>query len=291
MSRIFDALQRSEAERSGVVSERPFSLATELLEFAEREVPAPVEDQAEESPVLTISAAPEGRICCLVEKDGLCSEKFRFLGVRVRQFQQAKSIKKLLVTSTIPQEGKSFVCSNLAVTLARKKNQRVLLIEGDLRRPVLAKRFGVGELAGLSEWLQTGNGAHPTPNIYRLDAADLWFVPAGGTPEHPLELLQGGKLSELLTRLSDQFDLIIIDSPPILPLADTSVLARMSDGILLVTREGITEKRQLEKGLQALDQAKLLGVVINSSEGGAEEQYYRHYGPKESSSSTVEGNS
>ncbi len=281
MSRIFDALQKSQQERVGTDLGTSFSLATELLEFAERQVPAPVETSSEEFPALTIAASPDSRLCCLNERDGLCSEKFRYLGVRVRQFQQAKSLKRLLITSTIPQEGKSFVCANLALTLARKRNQKVLLLEGDLRRPVLAQRFGLEHLAGLSEWLQQSDVANNVPGIFRLAPADLWFLPAGTPPEHPLELMQSGRLSELLSRLSDQFDLIIIDSPPVLPLADTSVLARLSDGALLVTREGVTERRQLQKGLQALDQSKLIGVVLNSSQGGEEEHYYRRYSPEE----------
>ena len=92
--------------------------------------------------------------------------------------------------------------------------------------------------------------------------------------------MQSGRLSELMEQLSAWFDWIIIDSPPILPLADTSVWARLADGILLVTREGTTKKRTLQRGLQALEQSKLLGAVVNSSASTDHSNYYHRYGPE-----------
>ena len=149
------------------------------------------------------------------------------------------------------------VSGNLAVTLARRKQQKVLLLDGDLRRPVLAREFGLAHLAGLSEYLQ--GEPRPITNIYHLDEAGLWFLPAGKPPENPLELMQSGRLSELLEQLTAWFDWIIIDSPPILPLADTSVWTRLADGILLVAREGTTQKRQLQRGLEALGPVQVVG--------------------------------
>ena len=195
----------------------------------------------------------------------------------MRQIQRARHLKKLLITSTIPEEGKSIISGNLAVTLARRKQQKVLLLEGDLRRPVLAREFGLAHLAGLSECLQ--GEPRPITNIYHLDGAGLWFLPAGKPPENPLELMQSGRLSELLDQLTAWFDWIIIDSPPILPLADTSVWTRFADGVLLVAREGTTEKRQLQRGLEARDQSKLLGMVLNSCTNADHSNYYQRYGP------------
>src|SRR5580692_8152511 len=213
MSRIFDALQRSETERLGVLPENTLKLATELLQSAEREVAKP--DVTPANPVnpdfgdfrsLTISPSRDSRLICLTAKDSLGAEKFRFLGVRLRQLQQNRSLKKILVTSTIPEEGKSTVSANLAGVLARRK-QSVLLIEGDLRRPTLAQQFGLGRLAGLGEWLQSGR--QTVSNVYRLEGPDFWFMPAGNPPENPLELLQSGRLSYLMGQLENLFDWII----------------------------------------------------------------------------------
>jgi capsular exopolysaccharide synthesis family protein len=210
------------------------------------------------------------------EEESLGAEKFRFLAVRLRQLRQTRPLKKVLITSTIPQEGKSTVAANLACTLARRKQHKTLLIEGDLRRPTVAQKFGLGRVPGLSEWLR---GESETMNIYRLEALGLWVLPAGSAPENPLELMQSGKLSPTMEQLTAWFDWIIIDSPPVLPLADTSIWARLADGILLVTRKGITEKQQLQRGLEALEPAKLLGALVNGSTDAAHSDYYQRYGP------------
>lgn len=290
MSRIFEALQKSEVERSGNGAE-PILMATELLIAAERQgnygketaSPATVVPAIEPAagmpdfPAMTVSVPPHSRLVCLTDKESLAAEKFRFLGVRLRQLQLTKNLKRVLVTSTIPEEGKSMVTANLVITLARKKQQRILLIEGDLRRPVLAARLGLPKLPGLSEWLV--GERRPVGNIYHLPQPGFWFMPAGVPPENPLELMQSGRLSEMMEHLTAWFDWIVIDSPPVLPLADTSVWTRLADGVLLVTREGTTEKRQLQRGLQALEQNKLLGVVLNSSTNTDHTNYYQRYGP------------
>jgi capsular exopolysaccharide synthesis family protein len=302
MSHIFDALQRSEAEQNGtepLLSESTFSVATELLEAAERKRRAAsgrsIDGQehdrqnydrleqpglVDQFPSLPVSILPDSRLVSVGEKESLPAEKFRFLAVRLRQLRQSRPLKKILVTSTIPQEGKSTVAANLACTLARRKPHKTLLLEGDLRRPTVAAKFGLGTVPGLSEWLR---GETESKNIYRLEALGLWVLPAGSAPENPLELMQSGKLSLLMEELTGWFDWIVIDSPPVLPLADTSIWARSADGILLVTRKGITEKQQLQRGLEALERSKLLGALVNGSTDTVHSDYYQRYGPAASS--------
>jgi capsular exopolysaccharide synthesis family protein len=278
MSRLFEALQRSEPEGFGFDFAQPQPLATEQPKTAQTELLKTAATDTHEFgrfPSLPISLSRDGRLVSLSEEESLGAEKFRFLAVRLRQIQRTRHLKKLLVTSTIPEEGKSVVSGNLAVTLARRKEQKVLLLEGDLRRPVLAREFGLAHLAGLTECLQ--GEPRPVTNIYHLDGVGLWFLPAGKSPENPLELMQSGRLSELLDQLTAWFDWIIIDSPPILPLADTSVWTRFADGVLLVAREGTTQKRQLQRGLEALDQSKLLGAVLNSCTNADHSNYYQRY--------------
>jgi capsular exopolysaccharide synthesis family protein len=280
MSHIFEALQKSEAERSpnGQASMMP----AELLRAAERDAlpstPEETEADLEQFPSLKITPLPNGKLLSLTDTESLAAEKFRFFGVRLRQLQQLRAFKKVLITSTIPEEGKSMICANLAVILARKKRQRVLLLEGDLRRPVLPVRFGLGKVEGLSEWLQ--GESQSVPNIYRLEGLNLWLLPAGRAPENPLEMMQSSRLSSLMEQLGNWFDWILIDSPPILPLADTSVWMRMADGVILVAREGLTEKRELKRGLEILEPSKLLGVVLNSSTETDHSNYYQRYAPQ-----------
>jgi capsular exopolysaccharide synthesis family protein len=274
MSRIFEALQRSELERADFSFPEPPALAAELLQEAEAE-----KENAKfgDFPSLRVAIPADSRLVSLTEKEGLGAEKFRFLGVRLRQIQQARQIKKVLITSTLPEEGKSLVSGNLAITLARRKQQKVLLLEGDLRRPVQSALFGLGHLPGISEWLQSGSQA--VNNIYFLEGPGFWMMPAGTPPENPLELMQSGKLAALIEQVGSGFDWVLIDSPPILPLADTSVWARFADGVLLVVREGRTEKPMLQRCLATLDPSRLLGVVVNNCSNTDHEDYYARYNP------------
>jgi capsular exopolysaccharide synthesis family protein len=292
MSNIFDALQRAELENSG--SEGPtLTLASELLHAAEQKLrdsapiveqpanrdafdtdpAAPLED-LELCPVLPVSLRDDSRLVSVGKEGSLGAEKFRFLAVRLRQLRHSRPLKKILITSSIPQEGKSTVSANLACTLARRKPQKTLLLEGDLRRPNIVSQFGLGKLPGLCEWL---SGESQSINIYRLESLGVWILPAGSTPQNPLELMQSGKLSPLMEQLEAWFDWIVIDSPPVLPLADTSLWSRLADGILLVTRKGTTEKQQLQRGLEAIDKSKLLGALVNNSANAAHSDYYQRY--------------
>jgi len=305
MSRIFDALQRSGTEQSGVEYPDMVSVATEVFEAPRRQKPQdqaiaekapaippsmqappvqsaiaeiiaePKADAALDFPSMEVSVTPDSRLVYFMEPDSLAAEKFRFLGVRLRQLQQNRTLKKVLITSTIPEEGKSLVSANLAGVLAQRK-QKVLLIEGDLRRPTLSQQFGLGRLAGLAEWLQSGQ--QTASNIYQLGGPGFWLMPAGDPPANPLELMQSGRLSKLMTQLATIFDWIIVDSPPLLPLADTTVWARLTDGTLLVAREGRTEKSALLSGLEILKKSDLLGVVLNGC-SRSETNYYQRYAP------------
>lgn len=274
MSRIFEALQKSESKRaSGGFVGSP--LANEILEEAELE-------GLELSPqgpggftVLPLSIPYGSHLVAITNKESLAAEKFRYLGVKLRQLQQGRNLKKVLIGSTLPEEGKSMVSANLAATLARRQQQKVLLIEGDLRRPVLAQRLGHIGLDGLSEWLTEGK--KPLPNIYQLEEAGFCLIPAGSPPENPLELMQPDRLQGLLDRLSLLFDWIIIDSPPLLPLADATVWAKLADGVLMVVREGKSEKKYLQRGLAAVDPKSLIGVVINSCSNTDHKNYYSRY--------------
>ena len=225
-------------------------------------------------PTLHVRTEPSSRLVAVTDPQSLAAEKFRFLGVRLRQLQKTRTLKKVLVTSTIPEEGKSMVSANLAAVLHRK--QRVLLIDGDLRRPVLAEQFGLGKLPGIAEWLQ--GDRRELANIYHLDPLGIWLFPAGEPPVNPLELMSSVALNEMMKKLSEMFDWIIVDSPPLLPLADTTVWSRVTDGTLLVARVGKTEKAQLLRGLDVVKKPDLIGVVLNSSEH-TEHDYYQRYAP------------
>jgi capsular exopolysaccharide synthesis family protein len=221
---------------------------------------------------LPISLSEQSRLVCLTDKDSATAEALRLLAVRLRDIRRTRPLKKVLITSTIPQEGKSTIAGNLACAFSHATDERILLIEGDLRRPSLSRMFGVRTKLGICDSLRDGSGV--LQNIYQLKEAKLWILPAGNAPANPLEALQASKLPGLLNELTKYFDWILIDSPPVLPLADTSIWMRLADGIILVTRQGTTEKRQLQKGIEALDADKVLGAIVNSSVASAYSGYY-----------------
>jgi capsular exopolysaccharide synthesis family protein len=304
MSRILDVLQQAQAERSGQpISE--MSSVTELLLAAESpqglaseeagdppvqpghvaEVSRAAEYEIkgfEEFRSLRPSFGSESRLVCMTNLGCKGAEKFRLLAVRLRQLQQNRALKKILITSALPEEGKSVIAANLALTLARRSLPKVLLLDGDLRRPTLAQQFGLNCPSGLTELLQGESSL--AASIYYLEEPKLWFMPAGSVPPNPLELMQSGRLSGLFVSLTALFDWIVIDSSPVVGLADSSVWARLADGIVLVAREGKTEKRSLRKGLEMLEGSSLLGVVLNSSSNNDSSYYYQPYGTTTSAS-------
>ena len=197
MSRIFEALQKSDLDGNG------FSFTTAEQELSELRLPPELLDPKETDAIdpssfasLNLSVSPNSRLVTITDRDSLAAEKFRFMAVRLRQMQQNRSLKKLLITSSIPEEGKTTIAANLAVTLARRKQEKVLLVDGDMRRPQLAARFGIDHIAGLSDWL--GGEEIDIPGIYKLEPAGFWFMPAGRRLENPVELMQSGRLAKLM---------------------------------------------------------------------------------------------
>lgn len=212
------------------------------------------------------------RLVTYTDKGSAGAEAYRLLAVRLRHIRKDRQLKRVLITSTVPQEGKSLTSANLACALSVGGTQKVLLLEGDIRRPSLTDLFQLSDRRGICDWLQGRNSIEKS--IYRIAGPEFCLLPCGRSPENPLDLIQSAKLTELLNEMNTLFDWIIIDSPPILPLADTSILSKLADGVLLVTRRGVTEKKHLESGLQALEKNKLLGTVVNSSRKLRHDYYY-----------------
>ncbi len=284
MSQIFDALHQSQGERSSH-SSRQFANAKELLQTVEQNVERHGNGENEagqlvprehlqQFPATQISLPANSKLVCFSQSDSLAAEKFRFLATRLRHLQQKRALKRIVITSSVPAEGKTMVAANLACALASGK-QHVLLVEGDLRRPTLARQFGLEEAPGLSQLLQ-GEG-DDFNNILHLESQGFCILPAGNLPTNPPELMEAGRLGAYMNSATAGFDWVVIDAPPMLPLADTTIWMRLADAILLVTRPGVTTKSQLQRTLEAIEQSKLLGAVLNASAEATASNYYYHY--------------
>jgi capsular exopolysaccharide synthesis family protein len=292
MSYIFEALQRAEAERSGGSLPKNADSVADLLQKVEEEVdrkqslselppPAQLDSPGAGSfasaKTLLPALGADARLVCLTDQGSLAAEKFRVLGLKLRHLREQRKLKRIVITSSIPEEGKSLVAANLALNQSRSKVLNTVLIDGDLRRPELGRRFGFNRnLPGLSEVLR--GECQLSEVVYKLEDSGLRFLPAGVTPENPIEVMQAGRLQQLLERLETFFDWIIIDTPPALPLADTPLWMKLADGVLLVTREGVCEKKQLERTIEMIDHSTMLGVVVNSCNSNEQKYYYSRYG-------------
>jgi capsular exopolysaccharide synthesis family protein len=334
MSYIFDALLRSQAERSKT-GDRESRAAIELLERAERRATAQRSSESlEEQPAetgtnhrgplfsgegfgpgttetsliaitnalqdeerreifsqfqpLEVSRPRHSRLVCLGDSDSSAREAFHLLGVRLRNLRRDHEFKSLLITSTIPKEGKSMVAANLACTFGSGGRKRVLLVDGDVRRPTQSEIFGLAQGPGLCNYLLGKRSL--TASLYHLPNAGIWILPAGDNQGDIRDLIQSARLPALMTTLNSWFDWVVIDSPPVLPLVDTSIWARLADGILLVARQGTTRKRKLQKGLEALDPNKLIGTLLNSwkSTNDNYDYYYGHATKAPGSAETAE---
>ena len=211
----------------------------------------------------------------MTEGNSLGAEKFRLLRARLRNLRERRQLQKLVITSAVPSEGKTLVAMNLAVCLAKHTDEKILLLEGDLRKPMLGEHLGIKSLPGVGEWWASSR--RTGQQIYLpFRRLQLWILPAGSAPENPVNILQSARFLELYKQLSTCFDWIIIDAPPLLPMADVSFWSRQADGLLLVVREGHTPKTILQKGLETLDNPKVVGVVLNDAHE-VESGYYGHY--------------
>jgi protein-tyrosine kinase len=201
------------------------------------------------------------------------TEEFRTLRSRLYHAREGMSLKKVLVTSALPREGKSFTAANLAQVLVRQHGRRVLLVDADLRGPRLHEMLGNASSPGLSEYL---NGQNDEFSIMQQGPLEsLFFIPSGRQPENPAELVANGRLRFLLQRLEPLFDWIIIDSPPAVPVSDAGILARSCDGVLLVVRSNQTPFDIARKAREEFAGQTVVGVVLN----GARDQstYERYY--------------
>jgi protein-tyrosine kinase len=207
------------------------------------------------------------------------TEEFRTLRSRLYHTREKMTLKKLLVTSALPKEGKSFTSANLAQVLVRQHGRRVLLIDADLRGPRLHMMLGTTASPGLSDYLQGRSDEFSI--MQRGPMENLFFIPSGDEISDPAELVANGRLKFLLQRVETLFDWIIIDSPPAVPVSDASVLAKACDGVLMVVRSNATPTDMARRAREEFPDQALVGVVLNGTDSDSipySRYYYAAYG-------------
>jgi len=188
-------------------------------------------------------------------------EQFRLLATRLQDLRQSRPLKTILVTSSLPEEGKTFVALNLAAALSQRDRHKVLLLEADLRRPSCCSSLGLSPVPGLAEFCATH--ASLSGFVYRVSGLDVCLLPAGERPAPAIEWLPSRRMSQALAETGSAFDWVLVDSAPLLPVADSVVLSRLCDGIMLVVRRNRALKSALLEALKRFEPGRLLGLVLN----------------------------
>jgi protein-tyrosine kinase len=218
------------------------------------------------------------------------AEEFRSLRTRLNHLQTLQPLHTLVVTSASPAEGKSFTAANLAIAQSQLAEKRVLLADFDFRRPSVDKAFQIDCSPGITDYL-TGK-ASLSSIIRKVAGTNLYILTAGDAVPNPLELLNLKECKALIADLRDQFDWVILDSPPLLFAADGNLLATMCDGTILVVRIGATTFDAVTRAMQSLCENNVLGVVVNGARRGelySKYSYYHDYYTPDTDNRSVSG--
>lgn len=299
MSRIHEALKKAEQERamSQPPSAGPSQTASTVLDAPNdaAAVIASAAAMAAAAPAVSFNAdsllarsretrwTPDPKTMLFFGNDEHASgtEEFRTLRSRLYQAREKTGLSKLLVTSALPKEGKSFTAANLAQVIVRQHGRRAVLVDADLRNPQLHNLLGAEYGPGVSEYLRSE--ADELSIIQRGPMENLFFIPAGHSSSNPAELLSNGRMKHLLHRLESVFDWIIIDSAPAVPVADAAILAKDCDGVLLVVRSNSTPVDAARRARNEFAGHNVVGVVLNGITADLSpymQYYYSTYGPR-----------
>lgn len=288
MSRIFEALQRAELERK-------IAPVSEDDQFAEPGFFPRIEPLSEPRSALVFENIarypwrPSLASLPTLADRGAGVEQFRSLRSRVYQARLEVPVKTILISSGLPSEGKSFIAANLAVSLARNRENHILLIDGDLRRPTLHSLLGAPSVPGLSEYLtgdaelqdimQRAGIRKDSSSAGTGSISNLTFIPSGKCADGSSELVADRRVEELIAKVAPHFDWILIDSPPVLAVTDAVELSNSADAVLLVARGATTTYDAAQRTQAAFNGSRILGFVLNdvkkAPRGGY--NYYDYY--------------
>jgi capsular exopolysaccharide synthesis family protein len=217
------------------------------------------------------------RIRLILEEQSPAGEQYRLLRTKLSFVQKQQPLRTLMITSAVAREGKTFTACCLAAVLAQERGKRVLLVDADLRLAGASDSLGLpghGKLPGLSQVLS--GEATLDDTLLTCAHMDLHFLPAGSPASNPLDLLSLPLLGSELKGLAPLFDWIVIDSPPILPLADSNLLAPLCDGALLVVHANRTPTKLIKDSIERLGKDKFCGVVLNRVPSAKFSRYYSY---------------
>jgi capsular exopolysaccharide synthesis family protein len=286
MSRIHEALKKAAQERSAQLAAG--AAEPSFLEVVDAPHPALPLRELEDAPVRQTVGLTDGTGFlrfedlaknCATQKwkidprmsvfeaggDGqIGAERFRTLRSRLYQIAGTRPLRRIVVTSSVPAEGKTYVASNLAQSIVRQPDRKVLLIDADLRASRLHQVLGAPRTPGLSDYLR--GEVDELKILQKGTDLNLFLIAGGSDVANPSELLLNDRMKRLLELMTPIFDWIIIDTPPALPVHDASMMSDLCDGVLFVVRAGSTDHEVAAKASASFEEKNLLGVVLNRVE-------------------------
>lgn len=204
------------------------------------------------------------------------AEAFRTLRTNLSFAGVDKPYRTILVTSTVPDEGKSSTISNLGVVMAQA-GQKVLIMDCDLRKPVQHNNFMLNNTVGVTNCLV--NGQELSRVVQSTEVLGLDVLTCGPIPPNPAELIASDKMAALINAAREAYDIVLVDSPPALTVTDASLLSAMVDGVLLVVKTASTKIEMVQEAKSSLEKAnaKIIGVVLNQVDANSSNYYYHYY--------------
>ncbi|MBA2413718.1 MAG: CpsD/CapB family tyrosine-protein kinase [Burkholderiaceae bacterium] len=298
MSRIEEALKRASAGRTAhgtaALRETPVFPPDETISLTHypregREGPGPrhtptavftrsvtATREGVAGPVAPFAKAVDGKLI-LHDPDPIAVEQYRRLAATLHGLQTEHGTNTLMVTSTVPREGKTLTVTNLALTLSESYQRRVLLIDADLRRPTVHELLGVPNVLGLSDGLEANSGGLPLVQV----SSNLWVLPAGRPDANPMAGLTSDRMRVLLEEAASEFDWVLVDTPPVGIMPDAHLLARLTQGVIFVIAAGSTPFALVERAVADIGREHIVGTVLNRIEDGtnaASGYYHQYYG-------------
>ncbi|MGE5704693.1 MAG: CpsD/CapB family tyrosine-protein kinase [Clostridia bacterium] len=222
---------------------------------------------------------PGSKLLCYSESRSPVAEAYRTLRTNILFIDHAKIIKTLMVTSAQPDEGKTTTICNLAIVFAQS-GKRVLIVDGDLRKPSLHRMFRLPNQKGLTDLLLHEDKFVDV--VQSIEDMGIDVLTSGTVPPNPTELIGTPYMRELLRYLTNQYDLVLVDTPPVLPVSDSQVFASFLDAVLLVVRSGIVKIESAQKAKSLLEHvgANVIGVILNDKQVDDSAYMYYEYGEK-----------
>lgn len=285
MGEISEALKRA---RDGSRREAAAPAAASVLREAPASLAAPARDAAS---AVSIPESEEGNWhgrAVLVAPRGEYAEGYRHFAIRLQRQLKERGARSVLVTSAARGEGKTTTACNLALALASMSSgRRIAFVELDVRRPSASAALGVVPGLGLERVL--AGQARAADACLRTQLPDLDLYLASGPARDPLGLVSASSTGTLLRELSRHYDLLIVDSPPVLPVPDVPLLAAHVDAVLLVARNGVSRRAALRETIESLGEEKTVGVFLNEGKTPRHRRYYGYYGYEDSAREPNEG--